>query len=515
MSKLIAAVTVMLIYILLPKSQPVSPKCPDYTSYASIPHPPFSGGPLKLPYMRPPKSCRTFHSDTVENIIAEYKLKMKDPDLFRIFENAFPNTLDTTIQWHDSKLPRTFISTGDIPAEWLRDSARQLSVYQIFTPVDESLRVLIRGAILQQAEYIVDDPYCNAFQPPKGSKIEPREPHFDEVTPRPDLSKVFECKWELDSLASFLTLTNDYLDNSKDFSIFDDKKFINALSTIVAVLKHESTSTFKPNGELNRFYYTFRRTTDIGSETLPLSGYGNPVNAVGLIRSAFRPSDDACIFQYLIPSNAHMYVELQRLIPYLKSNKDPQIMSTPLSTILQTIADDIHKGIEEHAIIKHPIHGEVYAFEIDGYGSVNLMDDANIPSLLSLADIGYLDKSDEIYQNTRKMVLSSSSNPYYIKGKYMSGIGGPHMGLKHAWPMSILVQIRTSDDDEEIEYLLNMLKSNTGGLGLIHEGVKVNSAGGQSYTRPWFSWANSEFAKTIMDLGERKPWLIFDDEREA
>lgn len=510
MTKLLIAVAVVLIYLFLPKSPSVISKCPDYTSYASTPHPPYSNGPLKLPFMRPSEDCRTFHSDTIESIIDEYKSKLKDPDLARLFENAFPNTLDTTIQWHDTNMPRTFISTGDIPAEWLRDSARQLSVYQKFITMDESLLTLIKGAILQQAEYIIDDPYCNAFQPPKKSKIEPRIPSFDDVTPRPDWSKVFECKWELDSLASFLTLTNDYIDNSRDFSILDNELVTQALITIASVLKQEMISTFQPNGELNRVRYTFKRTTNIGSETLPLSGYGNPLNAVGLIRSSFRPSDDACIFQYLIPSNAHMYTELTRVIPTLKSYNDPKIMSVSLSTILQSIADSVYEGIEKHAIVNHPIYGDVYAYEIDGFGGVNLMDDANIPSLLSLADVGYLNKSNKVYQNTRKMILSSS-NPYYIRGKFISGIGGPHVGLKYAWPMSILVQIRTSDDEEEITKLLEIIKTTTGGLGLIHEGVKVNSPMGQSYTRPWFSWANSEFAKTIIDLGDRKPWLIFHD----
>lgn len=494
-----------------------APTCEEYTSYAARKHEPLSKGPLKLSYMRPPQHCRTFTSPAVEKVIESFRVKMKDPDLFRIFENALPNTLDTTILWfeeNDQGTPKTFISTGDIHAEWLRDSAHQLSVYQRFIPQDEMLAKLIKGAIMQQAEYISIAPYCNAFQPPKKSKVSRKPSSIDNVTPVPPWSSVFECKYELDSLASFLTLTNEYLENSKDFHLLKDPDVENAFRVIARILKRESSPTFDPDGKVLPFFYSFRRDTNIGSETLPLGGTGNPVNYnSGLIRSAFRPSDDACIFQFLVPANAQMLVELQKIIPLLKKYNDPLVTDDTLSSIFQNYADNIARGIEEHAVIEHKMFGPVYAYEVDGYGGANFMDDANIPSLLSLPDMGYGTIDDPIYQNTRKMILSKEGNPYFLKGKYLKGIGGPHVGLFHAWPMSLLVQIRTSDEDVEILRLLDTVKKTTAGLGLMHEGVNVNSPSGKLYTRPWFSWCNSEFGKTILDLADRKPWLLFDEKK--
>lgn len=88
--------------------------------------------------------------------------------------------------------------------------------------------------------------------------------------------------------------------------------------------------------------------------------------------------------------------------------------------------------------------GKVFAFEVDGFGSAYFMDDANIPSLLSLPYLGYVDKNDPIYKNTRKFVLSEY-NPYFFKGEAGEGIGGPHVGPGYIWPMSIIMRVYTSD----------------------------------------------------------------------
>lgn len=493
-------------------------QCEDYTTYSTKKHKPLSKGELKLPFMRPPDECKTFKSAAVEELITDYGERMIDDDLFQLFRNCLPNTLDTTILWHNNDIesPRTFVSTGDIHAEWLRDSARQLSVYQRFIKQDESLKLLIKGAILQQAEYINVAPYCNAFQPPKGSNV-PRKPSsVDKVSPKPDWEQVFECKWELDSLASFLTLINEYLQHSGDYQILRDNLVTNSFHTIAKILKRESTPTFRTdNGKLNPFHYAFRRDTDIGSETLVLSGLGNPLNGeTGLVRSAFRPSDDACIFQYLIPANIQMMVELRKLTRSLREHNDIPIMpgsDRTLSWAFQHYADEIQRGVEEYAIVEHPQFGKVYAYEVDGYGGRNIMDDANLPSLLSLPVLEYTTIDDPVYANTRRMVLSKRGNPYYLVGNHLQGIGGPHVGLFHVWPMSIIMQIRTTDDDNEILALLDTLKRSSGGLGLMHEGVHVSSPGGAVFTRSWFSWCNSEFGKMVLELAERKPWLLFKD----
>lgn len=490
----------------------VSQPCTEYTSYATMIHLPLSEGKLKLPYMRPPMECRTFRSSAIDTIIAKFDRKMKDRDLFRLFENTFPNTLDTTILWfnEDIEEPRTFVSTGDIHAEWLRDSARQVSVYQKFILEDPQLKLLIKGVILQQAEYILVAPYCNAFHPPKESNISRIPSSIDNVNPSPPWDHVYECKWELDSLASFFTLLNEYIENSKDYDILQYKSVINAISLIARVVQTQSRPTFNENGDLIPTFYSFQRWTNSGTETLPLSGAGNPVNSkTNLIRSAFRPSDDACIYQFLIPSNMQLVVEIKKLVQCFKRQNHPDKLSIDLATHLLNVADKIETGINTHAVVTHPEYGKVFAYEIDGYGSVNIMDDANLPSLLSIPDIGYCSKFDEVYQNTRKMILSTKGNPYYFDGKYFKGIGGPHVGLGKAWPMSLLLQIRTSDDDDEILKLLDLLKNTTAGLGLMHESVDVNSVHGVQYTRPWFAWCNSEFGKTILDLADRKPGLIF------
>lgn len=496
-------------------------RCESYLDYSQDFHEPYSEGPLELPFQRPKERCRTFASPAVEKVIEDLKTRIRDPDLSRLLENALPNTLDSTILWHkkagadsSTRYSQSFVVTGDIHAEWLRDAARQLSVYQSMTNYDDHLKELMRGAINTQASYILINPYCNAFHPPPGSNIRKGNTHMDKVTPRAHWKYVFECKWEIDSLASFLTLTNEYYSATKDHTIFNQLWF-NALISILTVLQRQSSPTFDEDGKILPFYYTFQRDTNVGTETLPLAGTGNPVNFnTGLIRSAFRPSDDACIFQFFIPGNAHMAVELNKTSSILASLGD-KVDNEELPKFIEEtkkFGETITKGIYNHAVVEHGEFGKVFAYEVDGYGGSVFMDDANIPSLLSLPDLGFLDKEDPIYQNTRKMILSKKGNPYFLQGKHFKGIGGPHIGIHNAWPMSLLIQIRTSNDDQEIMENLKLVMKTTGNLGLIHESVHVNFPDGIKYTRPWFSWANSEFGKTILDLAQRKPHLIFRDE---
>lgn len=500
-------------------------RCPNYLGYSQKPHGPFTNGRYKYPYMRPPLKCRTFTSQAVERLIEDLKSKVEDEDLARLIENCLPNTLDTTILWYDpahtagkTKEPRTFVVTGDIHAEWLRDSARQLSMYQPLIKYDKGLRDLLRGAINLQTYYINTSPYCNAFHPPPGSGVSKGDAHVDNVFPKPQWQQVFECKYELDSLASFLTLTNEYYQNSGDLS-FVTPSWLQAYQLLLIVLARESAPTFnEKTGYADSFYYSFRRNTDLGSETLPLSGVGNPVNyGTGLVRSAFRPSDDACIFQFFIPANAYILVELKKtseiLDRVLKFNPESPVKHLLDNTL--NFIQKIEKGIGKYGIVEHPVWGKVYAFEVDGYGGAALMDDANIPSLLSLPDLGFVDKNDDVYKNTRKMILSKSGNPYYINGPYFEGIGGPHIGIVNAWPMSLLMKIRTSDNDDEIKADLRYVMKTTANLGLMHESVNVHSENGKLYTRPWFAWCNSEFGKTILYLAKYKPHLIFKQEYKS
>ncbi|KAI9822815.1 MAG: hypothetical protein M1826_000394 [Phylliscum demangeonii] len=508
--------------------------CPDYKHYSAYPHFPFSDGPLRLPFQRPSPACRTFTSVAVEKVIEEMTRRMTDKDLARLFENAFPNTLDTTVRWHvdgtetTAKRPaaeqkrqgthrlgardrgqwdgaQSFIVTGDINAEWLRDSSSQLAVYHALSAHDSAIKQLILGAINTQAEFVIESPYCNAFQAPLAS----RQPaagngQQDAVHPAYEPSVVFECKWELDSLASFLALGNAFYAATQS-TAFLTPRWYTALGTVLRVLDAQSQPTFE--AETGRFEaaneYTFRRHTDVGTETLNLAGVGNPINnGTGLVRSAFRPSDDATILPFFIPANAMISVELQRAALAVRAaGGKPRLART-----LQLRGEQLAQAVWAHGTREHPRWGRVFAYEVDGYGSAILMDDANLPSLLALPLLGFVDVSNDTYQNTRRMVLAKQGNPYYLQGRAFRGIGGPHIGLQNAWPMSLLVQAMTSTDDAEIMDSITLVR-NASRLGLVHESINVDYF--LDYTRSWFAWANSVFAQTILDLARRKPHLLF------
>lgn len=455
---------------------------------------------MQLPFQRPDPRCRTFTSPLVEKVIQDVTSRMVDKDLARLFENAFPNTLDTTVRWHvngvqahtelkargareDGKWggAQSFVVTGDINAEWLRDSTNQLLQYQPLAKNDPAIFNLILGAINTQAEYVIQSPYCNAFQPPPASKLSATQNgQEDNVHPAYEPSFVFECKYELDSLAAFLALGNTFY-NYTGSTDFLTPRWYTALDTLLTVLDQQSASTFDPKtSRFEKNAYTFSRKTTQGTETLALSGVGNPLNfGTGLIRSAFRPSDDTSILGFFIPANAMMSVELARTAAILALAEKSNLAQT-LTKRSQAIRD----GIYEHGVVQTKKWGQVFAYEVDGYGGQILMDDANVPSLLALPILGFVTAQDQVYKNTRKMLLSKDGNPYYLEGSAFKGIGGPHIGPEHAWPMSLLVQAMTSDNDEEIKECLEfVLKASR--LGLVHESINVNRIG--DYTRSWFA----------------------------
>ncbi|MBE3049813.1 glycoside hydrolase family 125 protein, partial [Candidatus Bathyarchaeota archaeon] len=265
----------------------------------SFPSEPLSDGPRRLPFQRPAKECRTFRSDAIEKVIQDVTSRMKDRDLARVFENAFPSTTDTTIKFHtdgaslkfmdaagsssgnDGKWegPQSFVITGDINAEWLRDSTNQLSPYHVLAKSDPALHTLLLGAINTQAEYVIQSPYCNAFQPPPITNLPPSaNKQQDVVHPMYEPTFVFECKYELDSLAHFLALTNDFYEATGSTE-FLHSRWTTALETLMDVLEQQAKSTFDPGtGKFERNEYTFQRQTDTGTETLNLKGIGNPLN---------------------------------------------------------------------------------------------------------------------------------------------------------------------------------------------------------------------------------------------
>ncbi|KAF2202490.1 hypothetical protein GQ43DRAFT_439679 [Delitschia confertaspora ATCC 74209] len=489
-------------------------QCPDYSDYSREVHQPVSSGKYQLSWMRPADECRTFKSQAVEDTLVKMQEVIKDPDLYRLFQNAYPNTLDTAIKWKgfasgtDEEL--TFVITGDINAMWLRDSANQMQSYLPLLTAsasNNSIASLYRGVINLQARYLLTSPYCNSFQPPVESGIPPAEngaANRDSVYPSYSPDNVFECKYELDSLAAFLEVSANYYSATKDLSFFGKYSWVKAIQTVLKVAEDMMTPTYGEDGRVNRQPYRFTRQTTRATETLANDGIGNPVaNSTGLIRSAFRPSDDSTIFQLFIPAN-------MMFSTYLSSTAD--IMgklnasdSGPLAQKMKNLSQALRSAIETHGTVQHPTYGKIYAYEVDGFGGQTIMDDANIPSLLSAPFLGYTDTSDSTYKNTRSLILSAT-NPYYMRGPTITAIGGPHAGPGYAWPMAAIVRILTSDDDEEIRGQLKMILNTTAGLGLIHESVHSFNEG--DWTRQWFSWANGLFGQMVLDLAGRKPGLL-------
>ncbi|KAJ3324098.1 hypothetical protein HDV06_000639 [Boothiomyces sp. JEL0866] len=415
-----------------------------------------------------------FKSQAVEDYLRKVKPDL-EPLLYSVFYNCLPNTLDTTVE-HYEKGQNAFIITGDIPAMWLRDSTNQMLPYLPFLSVDSELRDLYKGVIRQQAEFILEYPYGNAFR----YKIDgPANPwaKTDTVTPKPT-GRVFEAKWELDSLCSFLQLVNSYFRIFSDDDLFTKHALVDTFKVIFKVFQEQQ----------HMGSYEFTRATTRASETLLLDGKGTPSKYTGMIRSAFRPSDDATIFPFNIPSNAMAVVELRNLLAYLSKFELSDLLNTA-----ENLAIQIDSGIQSYGVVRQKEIGDVFAYEVDGFGSALLMDDANLPSLLSLPLTGYIDRNNPIYQRTRSFVLSEN-NPYYFSGNYQ-GVGSPHQGLNYIWPLSLIVQFRTSVDANEKDELLKTILDSSDGL--IHESFSMNNA--DDFTRPWFAWANSLFAQMVME----------------
>ena len=359
---------------------------------------------------------------------------------------------------------------------WLRDSANQMQSYRSLLSnstdaadsSNNTIASLYRGVINLQSRYLLSYPYCNSFQPPSESGLPPsinQAAITDKVTPSYSNTTVFECKYELDSLAAFLEVSTDYYTGTNDIAFFSKYNWISAVQAVLNTAQSMTIPTYAADDHVNTLPYTFQRLTTTASDTLDNRGTGNPVaNGTGLIRSAFRPSDDACVYEFFIPANmmfAH-YLNTTAAILTALSGDDDVALADQMTALSATLAT----AISTHAIVPDPLHpsDSIYAYEIDGYGSRNLMDDANIPSLLSSPFFGYLDSTDPIYQSTRRFVLSGS-NPYFMQGSVINGVGGPHQGPGYAWPMAGIVRVLTSEDDGEIGGVLRELVGSTDGLG--------------------------------------------------
>ena len=437
---------------------------------------------------RPELSKRKFVSKSVENTIKKVKKSIADPELAWIFENCFPNTLDTTVNHYQKNgKPYTYVITGDIDAMWLRDSSAQVFPYLSLAKEDEKLKNLLKGVINKQIEFVLLDPYANAFYD-DNQKVSEWKNDYTEMKPG-----VHERKWEVDSLCYVMRLSYHYWKTTGDASIFDDD-WKNAMLLILKTFREQQRKE-------NKGPYKFQRGNGNPLDTQFGGGYGNPTHKNGLIHSMFRPSDDATFYPFLISSNMFAVVSLRQISEIFKTifsslNVDNQFIE---------LANEVDEAIKNYAIFERKDFGKIYALEIDGFGNALFMDDANVPNLLSIPYLGYTSYHDEVYKNTRKFSLSTA-NPWFNEGKFAKGIGGPHVGENKIWPLGLTMQALTTDDDEEIFYCLKTLKNTHSGTGFIHESFDVNNP--KDFSRSWFAWANTLFGELILHLYEKKPEIL-------
>ncbi|PNY81663.1 glycoside hydrolase family 125 protein [Deinococcus koreensis] len=407
----------------------------------------------------------------------------QQPEVALTFARCLPNSLETALQPGPGG---TFVITGDIPAMWLRDAAAQVWPYLPLCAGDPPLRELLAGVIRQQARQLLTDPYANAFNAaPSGAG------HAGDQPPRHPL--VWERKFELDSLCYPIRLAHGYWRHTGDLEPLRGD-FLSALRVILEVMHTEQRHD-------ERSAYRFWRPGEVpATDNLPAGGRGHPTAPCGLIWSAFRPSDDACELNYHVPGNMMAAVELAHAAELAGRLDDPE-----LAAVCRALGHEIRAAIEEHAVVSHPDFGRLYAYETDGRGHHVLMDDANVPSLLSAPYLGYLSADDPTYRATRRFVLSPA-NPYFARGAFAQGVGSPHTPAGHVWPIGLAMAGLTATDAAERRAALDMLVSTTAGTRLMHESFHPDDPA--TFTREWFGWANGLFAELVLAVLAPEPRAV-------
>ncbi|HTV72676.1 MAG TPA: glycoside hydrolase family 125 protein [Candidatus Acidoferrales bacterium] len=373
-----------------------------------------------------------------------------DPHLEAMYRAALLNTSGQATLAPDGT---AYVKTGDIPAEWLRDASAQVRPYLFFAKSDPEVASLLRGIIAREGKYLQTDPYANAFT-------------LDY--------RVWEEKFELDSLAYPIMLAWTYWKVTGDTSIFDGDLslgFDKALETMEREQDHPRNST-----------YTHKEL---------FQGRGRPVGYTGMIWTGFRPSDDACYYNFLIPSEMMAVVALGELEEIERDVYHDLIKSNRA----MTLRGEVQNGIEKYGIVFTPNYGYIYAYEVDGLGNAITMDDANIPSLLSAPYIGYVKTDNVVYQNTRRFLLSKD-NPYYYTGSAARGIGSAHTNDGFVWPLALIMQGLTADNQAERRDVLAELLASDPGDHLLHESFDPNDP--MKFSRKDFGWPNALFSEFVM-----------------
>jgi meiotically up-regulated gene 157 (Mug157) protein len=410
-----------------------------------------------------------------------------------VFERCFADTLEATM----TPLPdgTVFVLTGDIPAMWLRDSTTQLTPYLHFAASTPGLADLLVAINRRQLDDIAHDPYANAFNAePNGAG------HQSDIT---DSSpRIWERKYEIDSLCYPLRLASD-IHRATGRTDHLDERFADAVRRVIELWRVEQDHE-------NRSAYRFERHDAPSTDTLVRDGRGSLTAPTGMSWSAFRPSDDACTYGYNVPGNAFAATVLADV----EEIATVVLHDEALATEAAALRAEITAGIREHAVVPAPGAGvagsthsdhpgdsdhpaAIYAYEVDGLGGRLLMDDANVPSLLSLPLLGWCGADDPLYRATRAFILSDA-NPTYYAGSAGRGVGSPHTPVDHIWPIALAVEGLTSTDADDKRRILETLLDSDAGTSVMHESFHVDDP--SVYTRPWFSWANAMFCELVLDI---------------
>lgn len=440
---------------------------------------------------RPAPADRRFTSPAVEAEIARVSALIGDREIAWLFANCYPNTLDTTTEVGVvAGRPDTFILTGDIPAMWLRDSSAQVWGYLHLARGDAALTRMYRGLIARHAQSVLIDPYANAFARDPNARQTPLDwAQHDQTAMR---AGVAERKWEINSLCHVVRLAYGYWRATGDTLPFDSE-WHRAATVIVATLRAEQ----RRNGTSP---YRFLRSTSSPTDSLILNGMGAPTRKIGLIHSMFRASDDACVYPFHVPGNLFAVQALR----WLAEIAGRVLHDASLANAALALAGEVETALRAHALIGSGSEA-VWAYEIDGFGNTLFMDDANVPSLSSMAYLGSVPRNDPLFRRTEARAWSGA-NPYFFTGGGQSGIGGPHVGLQMIWPMSLMVRALSTDDPRVAAACLTVLKASHAGTGYMHEAFEAGNP--TNFTRPWFAWANGLFGEMVIDLAARMPRVL-------
>lgn len=401
-----------------------------------------------------------------------------------MFGDAMRRTLSAAVARYDDGPGGTaFLLTGDIPAMWLRDSAAQMRPYVVLVALDPGLGDLVAAVVRQQSRQIARDPYANAFN--DGPTSAGHQGDDTAMTPW-----TWERKYEVDSLVFPIQLAHQLWRATGRVDHLDGA-FAHAARLVLRTIRTEQDHDARSS-------YTFERTDCPPSDTL-VDGRGTPVAVTGLTWSGFRPSDDACRYHFNVPGNLFAAASLNDLAELAaEPMTDPELASQA-----RDLAVELTSAAARHGVVEVPGHGPVWAYEVDGLGGKLLMDDANMPSLLSLPLTGAVPQDDPLYLSTRAFVLSAA-NPTFVRGSAAIGMASPHTPDGYVWPIAAAVRGLTTPEVDEKRAVLAMLRDTHAARGRMTESFDANDP--NRFTREWFSWADAMFCELVLDvLGHRVP----------